>query len=393
MPNNQLTFQDLFDGCGGALAAIRFKVHLQPIAGPGEKVFPATHLKGEYAEEKRYVSDGKGGFSKLDAVLIDSVQSQANRLEQVLLQALDAKQIELPMLYLEVEGHRVTSLDAPHRIYDAFFWDALQDGQDFRESEIGRRLVAARPRNAQSLFEYAPTALLFGAWDSRAGGLRGARFARAIESEIVALDAEVGVRTKSRICPVGIIKVAAYKGQTARFTLHKDEALTDKSGKPVTVEVTEVGHSNIPPMVEPGGITATEIVQTAVISLTQLRQLRFGDEAASNLARATLAAIGLVALTRQLDIGYALRSRCHLVPAEEPVFELIGNRAGEVRQVQINAKEAGQLLVSCVEAARHAGLGWHTDPILLQPSPRLVDLVRMSEQATAVEEEGEDHAN
>jgi CRISPR-associated protein Csb1 len=389
MPDKQLTFPELLDGCGGSLSAIRVKVHLQPVAGPGEKVFPATHLKGVYAEEIRNISDGKVGFRKSKAVLMDSVQSQANRFEKVLLQAIDAGDIVLPMLYLEVNGRRVTSLDAPHRVYDAFFWDALLEGQAFRESEIGRALVAAQPRCAQSLFEYAPTALLFGAWDSRAGGLRGARFARAIESEIVALDAEVGARTSSRICPLGIRKVAAYKGRTAPYTLHENEAVRDKNDNPVTVKVTEVGHSNIPPTVEPGGITAPEIVQTAVISLTQLRQLRFGEEAASNAARATLAAIGLVALTRQLDLGYALRSRCHLVPVEEPVFELIGNRADEVRKVQIDAKEAGKLFVSCVEAAQQARLAWHTEPIQLQPSERLIELVRMSEQATAVEEEQE----
>lgn len=388
MPNSELTYEELLDGCGGSLAAIRLRVQLQPIAGPGEKVFPATHLKGVYAEEMRNISDDKGGFRKSKAVLIDSVQSQANRLEKVLLQAVDAGEIQLPIFDLEVDGHRVTSFDAPHRVYDAFFWDALLSGQAFRESEIGRALVAAQPRHAQSLFEYAPTALLFGAWDSRAGGLRGARFARAIESEIVALDAEVGVRTSSRICPVGIRNVKAYKGQTAPYTLHENEAERDNNDNPVTVTITEVGHSNIPPTVKPGGITATEIVQTAVISLTQLRQLRFGEEAASNIARSTLAAIGLVALTCQLDSGYALRSRCHLIPIEQPVFELIGNRASEIRAVKIDAKQARQLLVSCVEAVGGCGeLAWHVDPIQLQPSPRLTELVRMSEQATAVEEE------
>src|ERR1035438_2841643 len=155
MPNSELTYEELLGGCGGSLAAIRLRVQLQPIAGPGEKVFPATHLKGVYAEEMRNISDDKGGFRKSKAVLIDSVQSQANRLEKVLLQAVDAGEIQLPIFDLEVEGHRVTSFDAPHRVYDAFFWDALLSGQPFRESEIERALVAAQPRHAQSLFEYA----------------------------------------------------------------------------------------------------------------------------------------------------------------------------------------------------------------------------------------------
>ena len=388
-----LTFQELHDACGGDVAAIRTRIRLQPVAGPGEKVFPATHLKGVYADEFRNVLDRSGGFRRSRAILMDSVQSQANRLEQVLLQAVDSREINLPLLYLEIDGHRVTSLDAPHRIYDAFFWDAVLGGQSFRESPVGRTLVAARPRAAEALFEYAPTALLFGAWDSRAGGLRGARFPRAIESEIVALDAEVGVRTSSRICPVGIRKVAAYRGKTEPYTLNQDEAVKDANGMPVTVEVTAVGHSNIPPRVEPGGITATEIVQTAVISLTQLRQLRFGEDAVSNVARATLAAIGLFALTSQLESGYALRSRCHLIAIEQPMFELVGNRAGEIRTVEVNSECARQLLASCVEGVQRAGLAWHTDPIRLEPSQRLVELVRMSEQATAVAEGGNDDAD
>jgi CRISPR-associated protein Csb1 len=389
VPNENLTFNELLAGCGGTIAAIRAKISLQPVAGPGEKVFPATHLKGVYAEETRNVSDGAGGFRKSKAVLIDSVQSQANRLEQVLLQAVTNGEICLPMFSLQVDGHTVTSFDAPHRVYDAFFWDATLNGQNFRESEIGRSVVDARPKSAQAMFRYAPTALLFGAWDSRAGGLRGARFPRAIESEIVALDAEIGVRTQSRICPVGIRSVAAYAAAGGTYTLRESEAERDSKNNPIQVQITAKGHSNIPPTVTQGGVTATKILQTSVISLTQLRQLGYGDEPASNAARATIAAIGLYALVRQCESGYALRSRCQLVPIEEPRFELIGNRAGEIRQVTISPAQAKQLLSDAIEAAQNAGLAWNTEPIALQPTERLTELVRLSEQATVAEGEEE----
>lgn len=201
MPDDQVTFDELQNACSGAGAAIRMRIRLQPVAGLGEKIFPATHLKGVYAEETRCIPDGSGGVRRPKVVLIDSVQSQANRLEQVLLEAIDRGELALPMLVLGVDGRRVTSLDAPHRVYDAFFWDALLDGKSFRESEIGKAIVGARPRSAQAMFIYAPTSLLFGAWDSRAGGLQGARFPRALVSEIVAVDTEEGVRTSSRICP------------------------------------------------------------------------------------------------------------------------------------------------------------------------------------------------
>ena len=124
-----------------------------------------------------------------------------------------------------------------------------------------------------------------------------------------------------------------------------------------------------------------------------MRQLRFGDDAASNAARATLAAIGLFALVGQCESGYALRSRCHLIPIEEPVFELIGNHVGEIRKIKISAAEAKQLLSEAVETAKRAGLAWQVEPITLQPTDRLTELVRMSEQATAVEEAGDEDRN
>ncbi len=366
---------------------------LQPVAGAGAKVFPATHLKGVYAEEMRNVVDESGGFRKSKAVLVDSVQSQANRLEQVLLEATATGEVPLPMFSLQVGGHTVTSFDAPHRIYDAFFWDATLGGQSFRDSKIGRSLVEARPQSAQAIFRYAPTALLFGAWDSRAGGLRGARFARALESEIVAIDAEVGVRTQSRICPIGIKSVAAYAAMAGGYTLRENEASRDSKNNPEQVQITAFGHSNIPPTVTQGGITATRILQTSIISLTQLRQLRFGEESSSNAARATLASIGLFALARQCESGYALRSRCQLIPIEEPIFELIGNHVGEIRKIKISAAEARQLLLEAIDAAKRAGLDWQAEPIALQPTDRLTELVRMSERATAVKEEGDEDRN
>jgi CRISPR-associated protein Csb1 len=393
MPDEQLTFDELRSACSGSASAIRTRIRLQPVAGPGEKVFPATHLKGVYAEEERLIPDGSGGIRRVNVVLMDSVQSQANRLEHALLEAIDKRDVVLPIFSVSVDGRRVTSFDAPHRVYDAFFWDSLLGGKNFRESEVGKAIVNARLKSAQAMFIYAPTSLLFGAWDSRAGGLQGARFPRAVVSEIVALDAVVGVRTSSRICPIGIKKVAAYKGETEPYTLHKEEAAKDGNGSAIAVGITKIGHSNIPPKVEVGGITAAEIVQTAVISLTQLRQLRFGDENASNAARAALAAIGLYALARQYASGYSLRSRCNLVPLEELVFELIGNRAGDVRAIRIGAAEALQLIRHSVEAAGNAGLGWHADPIQLDASPRLGELVRMSEQALAADAEEDNHAD
>ncbi len=148
-------------------------------------------------------------------MLIDSVQSQANRMEDAL-QALWAdKQIALPVVSVDFssvapEVGRVTSLSAPHRIADALLRDSLLDGQLFRLSDIGQSFTDASTRNATELFKVCPTGLVFGLWDSTGpkGGL-GAKFQRTLVSEIVGINAVSGSKTESRIDPLNILKKAA----------------------------------------------------------------------------------------------------------------------------------------------------------------------------------------
>src|SRR4051794_25622302 len=112
----------------GGAAAVRCRTEYQPAGGPGDKIFPATYDKGEYATESRLL-DGV----EVPCVLIDSVQSQANRMEQVLLEAYDRGEIALPVVSVDFEApdllkaFRVTSLDAPHRLADALLRDSYID--------------------------------------------------------------------------------------------------------------------------------------------------------------------------------------------------------------------------------------------------------------------------
>src|SRR5437763_478113 len=81
----QLTYEKLKQAIAGNAAAIRCRSILQPAAGEGTKVFPPTHKGGVYATEKRRipVRDESGkvvSTRESDCVLLDSVQSQANRI-------------------------------------------------------------------------------------------------------------------------------------------------------------------------------------------------------------------------------------------------------------------------------------------------------------------------
>src|SRR5262249_49920433 len=149
-------------------------------------------------------------------VLLDAVQSQANRLEAALQNAYDEGALRFPLVLVDfskagVSRDRVTALEAPHRIADAILRDSTLGKVPFRDSAPGKRFAEARVESATGLFEVCPTALLFGVWDSTGslGGL-GNKFARALVSEIVGINAVPGVRTSSRVDPLGIEKCKIY---------------------------------------------------------------------------------------------------------------------------------------------------------------------------------------
>ena len=85
-------------------AAIRFVARLQPAGGRGDKVFPPTYTGGQYALESRV---DEHGVVK-DVVLLDSVQSQANRMEQALLAAHRAGRVTLPMVSVNFSNSKST---------------------------------------------------------------------------------------------------------------------------------------------------------------------------------------------------------------------------------------------------------------------------------------------
>ena len=378
-------------GCTGGLTAIRCITKLQPAGGVGDKIFPPTYDKGTYAWETRRL-DGQ----PVQTVLLDSVQSQANRFEEVLLDAFRSGRIALPVFELSLAGHDVTSLTAPHRVHDAILRDSIWNGKPFRESENGKRLVSARAWNATAFFEFAPTVLLFGTWDSQSGGgVNTAKVARSLVSEIVAIDFVRGVRTSSRIDPLGIKLVPEVIAKVDGAELWKFVDSTGKKAKKGdgSLRPSEINHGNVTPTITdresgPGGITCREAVQTTVLSLTQLRKLRFpgadgiGSAERDIAGRAVIAALGLLAITLQQEEGYQLRSRCQLVPSEAPHFEVVGRTEKEREKFELDSASAETVLHATLETASKAGLTWHAGRIELQPRPDLVKLVEYSDRTT-----------
>ena len=265
--SNALSLDSLYNALSGTAAALRCVTELQPVGKEGDKVFPPTYEGGKYAFEKRRSPERD---DPIDCVLLNSVQSEANHMELALLDAWERGRIPLPVVTVDFsqadlpKALRVTSLEAPHRIADALLRDSLLDGKPFRRSDVGRRLDDVESRNATTLFELCPTTLVLGMWDSTGpkGGL-GAKFARALVSEIIGLEAEVGVKTSSRIDPAQIMLQAGplYKSKDEGWTLDEKRAATEKN-KPVKLgkdgRPSEANHGNVTPTIALGGVTISK---------------------------------------------------------------------------------------------------------------------------------------
>jgi CRISPR-associated protein Csb1 len=387
-------------------AALRRRQRLQPVGGQGDKIFPPTYPEERRGAGPRHVYERRRiGGTEIWCVLIDSVQSQANRLEEGLLAAVREQGIDLPYVTVDFAGKElagiaeITSLDAPHRVYDAILRDSLLDGEPFMKSKLGLRLAEAKPNDATALLEASPTALLFGAWHSTGeGGGLGAKFPRCLVSEIVAVNTPVdeiadqrtgeieprtsGRRTGSRIDPLGVLrKVEVFKGSDGWDINQQGAGRNAKKVRP-----SEINHGNIAPTVQPLGITCDYAEHTAVISFAGLRRLGFGGR--DQAGRALLAALGLVALTEQDARGYALRSRCDLVCDGLAPLELV-HSDGKVEAVEIDRGAARRLYADACAAARDAGFAFAREPIRLVPQEKLVAIVKKSQQLALEGEGGE----
>ncbi len=412
-----LDLETLERAVAGECVAIRRVTILQPAGGKGDKVFPPTYVKEGRAETKYAIEHRKvpGRTEPVTCVLLDSVASQANRMEEALLDGHRRQELPFPLVEVDFSKEpelqdleQITALHAPHRIADAILRDSLLKGEPFRQSSVGRAFTDARPNNATAMYKYCPTALVFGVWDSTGpkGGL-GSKFQRALVSEIVGVDAVSGVKTASRLDPAGIQTksgpIFAKKGSDD-WTPDAAEA-ENKKGEPVLFtrggdgkpgQPSKINHGNIPPSIdsEAGGITMDHAVQTTVLSLPALRRLRFrenlADEpipsekraAAERATHVVLAALALAAVAYQQAVGHDLRSRSLLIPESGGVLELINRDGGEPSKYSLSASGASELLNAALAKAANYGMKWSPDRITLQPTPKLAQLIRISRQQT-----------
>lgn len=363
-------------------AGVRIRSSYQPAAGPGTKVFPPTYpdVTPPYMLEDRF--DGSGSLRS--TVLIDSVQSQANRCELALLDACDDGELDLPFLDLrgEVEGVpvRVTSLEAPHRGPDAYFRDSqAPDGVSFDDTEVGRALRAATARSARAFFTWVPSDLIFGFWDSQRGG-RGIRLARAYTSEMVGLDPKIGQRGAVRVDPNNIERVdIAFPDKHPEQFVVLTDGKVPKGMKPH--KPSDAGHGNVPSISANAGVSVTAVERHAFLSAAALARLRFpdgegqvGSTEADVAARTVLAATALLADRLAFDhASVFLRSGCDLL-TESSSLAWVG-RGGRDEDFELDTRGARELLLAARARAAALGLEWASVPVALEPKANLAALL------------------
>jgi CRISPR-associated protein Csb1 len=367
-------------------AMLRLVVNLSPANADG-LVYPPTYDQGMHIFRPAWING-----EQREAVLLDSVQSQANRIELAILDAHRRNRIVYPDIELKVEAstgaEAYSVLELSHRVYDAALRMTSVDGTLFAKSEIGQAIYAARTNKATALFTHAPMTLALGGWDSHGGGgPLVAKLPRLITSEIVGLDAKPVTRASVKFDPMDIRKDAGplyeSEDQDRRFETDSEKAVNiRKEYKP-----SEVGLGSVPNVSERGAVI-TGAVQTSLISLAAVRRLRFENANGSysddrDLAGQTvITALGLFGLIAQMEAGYYLRSGCDLIPVEDPTLEVIGRTLEDATIYPIDYGVTLEALNDALAKAKEQGLQWRGETVVAEADDRLRTLIERSRKAT-----------
>lgn len=309
-------------------AAIVIREPLEPVEGPDGVFFPATFAA---AEDKKVFP---GGYNidppegEKNVCLVDSVGSQANRIEPIFAKPDYAGLV--PQIVITAGEKSVNLLEAGHRAGDAIV----------RCTELQKKLQDAFKSvlrgNALDLAKIAPTSLVFGVWDSRD---TQAKLPRLVASTIRAFD----VQKLSR---------------SAQFNPSADYIglglLEDTQDKKVRDEYAVRGFIHVPASGSHGGVIAKgEIRREVTFSLAALRLLSAVDAAQTLKLRRYVLGLSLVAITAPSQTY--LRQGCNLVGAEnKPKTVKLVHADGKREDIALTHEQA---IAFAKQAASEFGVG------------------------------------
>ncbi|MGF1663621.1 MAG: type I-U CRISPR-associated RAMP protein Csb1/Cas7u [Kineosporiaceae bacterium] len=359
-------------------AVLRIAGEYDPAGGPGSRVFPPTYPipSNGPPDATRYVLESRvvEGVERTD-VLLDSVPSQANRAEEALLAAHRSDRVRLPLMELRHDGAAdvvLTSLEFPHRYADAYLRDSLVDGVAFDRSDVGRKVLASSLADARGLYAHDPGSLVYGAWNSHRKG-RQQKFPRIYASEVVGWDPVEGRRKAGRMDPMNLVGAVGPGGADGEWDF------VAAGEKVKGSKLSEIGHGNVAPNPQHGGVTITSATRMATLSTAALRRIGFGTAPveAQLAARVALAAYALLA-DRLAFAGPSLwlRSGCELVLRQERLEWV--SRGGTTETREIPVPVAVEAFAIAAARAADTGLPMETQTLVLRPKPALAKALDFS---------------
>lgn len=327
-------FDDWFGDKGSAALVIR--EHLIPVEGADGVFFPATYAAQQGADKDK--EKFQGGYNLdifpdgTNVCLIDSVGSQANRIEPLFTTSDYADLVPQIVVTFPEQGLRLNLLHANHRAADAIVRCSAY------EQELRKAFQEVLRGSTEKLAQIAPTSLVFGVWDSRD---TSAKVPRLLASTIRAFNVRGHTRSANFLTQMTI-------------DLAKLDILPGAESKD--------GFANALASKGPGGIQLMpngSIRRDATLGLAALRRLAVLEADGTLSADRTKAlrryilGLSLVALTAPQD-SY-LRQGCNLVPdIDKPREFKVVNLDGTRPDAVIGHEEA---LKYAREAAKAFGIG------------------------------------
>lgn len=312
---------------GSEVAALVMRQWLEPVEGKDAVLFPPTYAKPERTKEEDWTGYNLDCLDDgVSVCQIDSVGSQANRMEPIFLR--DNYKGLVPKVVIQANGKEINLLDAGHRAADAIirFSDLAQ--------ELEAAFEAVREGDASKIAKIAPTSLVFGAWDSRATQVKLPRIVRSV---IRAFGVRPLHRSAQYIPPIDYVEeglVAAPEGK------QQQDALSQQ------------GFSHAPAPWTHGGILVDqEIRRDSTLNLAALRLLGTKradqdpgsdnpNEDPSLTLRRYILGLSLVVFTAPQESF--LREGCQLVPdADRPAtWELVRHDGSRDKSFVLSHPEA-----------------------------------------------------
>jgi CRISPR-associated protein Csb1 len=376
----------------GGASCLTSVTELEPAAGPQASVAPAkfassdkNNKKGEYGYERRFL-DGAAS----QAVIVDSKQSQLNRCEAALAQAIDDGHPTLSRIpRAEVTYTRdgidevYSDLTLPHRIFDGHIRAGTVGGEPVTQLDAYRAIRNATPANARALLDASPVSLVFGSWDSSRSTRQG-RWRSALVGEIIGFcaDDRPAWRGGARVDPVGMqiqLSETELKALAVAQRAELSSGTYEKAVKPAKsgkgpISASMLGLGGIPPTLDAlSGVACGRIVRSHVLSFATLRQMRFGAGAEGDAAcRALLAALALNALARS-DSELYLRANCDLRESGPAKVDVDQRGGGRLALDALTVAEADALLDAALAAAEQkAGVHWNGVVLQVTGNPAIV---------------------